>query len=149
MSTESAKGFETLMGGVEAAAQFRNGRAEKVWVRQLPIEDYPKLLGLMEDEQKQIELYVMSQEEGAAWRPVPAGWAKTLTAQSHDELMEKAEELNRDFFGRWLRRRMGKMEAIRPGLTDDLVRGLKGQGSPSSAPQLRPIQGLVSPKSGG
>ena len=157
MSTESKQSFETLIGGAVTTIHRKPewGRQE-VFVRQLPIEDYPKLLGLMDDEGAQLELYCLvkgppdstdkTHGTDARWVPVEKGWAKTLTPAAHDSLMEKAEELNRDFFGRWLRRRMAKMEAIRPGLTEEMVRGASG--SRDSAPKLRPIAGLASRRPG-
>jgi hypothetical protein len=150
--------FTTLMGGKEITVTRRDGSAESVWVRQLPIEDYPKLLLLLDDELGQVELYCLvavgglrsageaqaggsrPAEQEQNWAAVPAGWAKTLRPESHELVINTAEGLNRDFFSRWMRRRMGRLELVRPGLADQVFAGLAGGAGavPAGSPNLSP-----------
>lgn len=118
----------TLMGGTEVEVRLQDGSSEVVKVLQLQIEQYPRLLSLLDDERAQVELYCGR----------PAGWAAKLAVASHHRIMAVAEELNGDFFGAWLRRKMGKLELLKPGLADDLLRGLI---SPGGAPKPRSSAG--------
>jgi len=103
-----------VMGGAEMDVTLRAGGVERVKVLLLDIEQYPKLLASLEDERTQVELYCGR----------PPGWARTLTPAAHDLVMKTAEELNRDFFSSWVQRRMAKLEVIKPGLLEGLVRQL-------------------------
>jgi len=136
--------FETMMGYAEVTVRIRQGattRTESVRVMQLEIEQYPEMLKRFDDERAQIELYCQrlnnpadapSEKAGGIWGPVPTGWAKTLTPDSHDLVMETGERLNRDFFGRWVQRRMAKLEAMRPGVTERMFAVLAPGAKPSS-----------------
>ena len=77
--------------------------AETVFVRQLPIRLFPQLRAALQDEGKMIELYCDK----------PAGWADGLTVESHEELIAKGDEINRDFFSRWVER-MKSREGLVP-----------------------------------
>jgi hypothetical protein len=104
---------ETLFGGTKVSVQFKGKTDnEEVFVRQLEVDAYPKLLDISMDEFKQIELYCDK----------PAGWAKTLTPKSHNEIMETAERLNSDFFSPWAARQLKRLERIRPGLVETAMR---------------------------
>ena len=113
MDPKEANTFETVMGGADLVVRHRDGTDDTVKVLQLPIADYPRLLASLENEEAQLELYCGK----------PTGWAGTLSLQSHNALMEKAEELNGDFFSRWAKRRLAKMEVLRPGAMDKLFDG--------------------------
>ncbi len=142
--------FETLLGGAEMEVEFVGGEKAKVWVRQLAIEEYPRLLMLLEDEVGQVELYCRVATGGdkggekGGWEAVPEGWGRGLTPASHDAVMTKAEELNRDFFYRWLRRRLEKVELIRPGLVERMVEGLAvGAGPGGKGPGGSSLRGTA------
>jgi hypothetical protein len=131
MSTETLKEpttFETLIGGKELSVTMRDGKTETVKVLQLPIADYPKLLGSLENEEAQIELYCAK----------PAGWSKELMPASHDAVMEEAERINGDFFSRWAQRRMRKLEALRPGMVEKMFANLQAAVRPGSLPGSPP-----------
>lgn len=64
------------------------------------------------------------------WQPVPKGWAKLLTPESHNRLMVEAERLNHDFFSQWLQRHLAKMELLKPGIVEKLIGGLISQNTP-------------------
>jgi len=126
-STPTAQdNFTTMMGGIDLTVTLQDGSSETVKVLQLPIEKYPELAAKWGDEQAQIDLYCSK----------PSGWAKTLTVASHDQVMEEAEKVNGDFFTRWLRRRMGKVDALRPGALDKVF---ETSTLPSSSPK-RPLR---------
>lgn len=132
--TESAMSMATVMGGTEIAVQMKDRSSAVVWVRQLEIEDYPELLKRMDDERAQIELYCRipapaGVSQTPEWEPVPPGWSKKLSVEGHDLVMTTAEEINRDFFARWLQRRFAKLEAVRPGLTEKLLDSLGAAGA--------------------
>jgi hypothetical protein len=128
-NTETVKGptgFETLMGGKDVTVTYQDGKTEAVRVRQLCIEDYPKLLAAMQDEATQAELYCGKE----------VGWAKQLTTECHDLVMEEGERINADFFGRWVQRRMRKLKLLGPELTDKLVGALANAQSKPTSPGL-------------
>ena len=116
----------TLLGGSPATASTRQGTTEEVFLRQLPVRLYPKLRDLASDESAQLELYCDR----------PSGWADTLTPESHEALLAAAEDLNSDFFQRWVERQRTKQERVigetasvlaalqksNPGLVDDLLK---------------------------
>lgn len=109
MSTEniSPTPTETVMGGLNVIVTHSDKGTDTVFVRQLAIEDYPKLLQAQDDECKMIELYCDR----------PIGWAKTLSPDSHEKLVEEGERLNSDFFLRWVQRRISRQERLLPGIT--------------------------------
>lgn len=141
-NTEKTPPMSTLIGGVtETVIVLDEGKpvAVEVEVRQLAIKDYPQLLEAQGNEIAQLQLYCGRPKE----------WVERLTPDSHEKLITVAEELNGDFFGRWLSRQMGRLERIRPGLGEKLfTQGTlaPAETSPSSPPKLRPIAGLPGSK---
>lgn len=156
--------FAELMGGQEIAVNHRDGTNEPVRVRALPIAEFPELLKVIDDEigQAQLDRQVQTKSEAwktanarnpkaeveaidAEWMAAPAGWAASLTPESHETVISTAEALNADFFWRWMRRRMDKLEKIRPGLAEKMFAGVSaaaaGLGSPSSSPKSAPTAG--------
>ena len=93
----------TLLGGEKLGLQFLSGETGEVFVRQLPIKDYPAYLACQQDELRQVEL-LCGQEKP---------WAETLTPESHESVITLGDKLNSDFFSRWLERKK-KREAILP-----------------------------------
>lgn len=155
MKSEERKvsSFETLMGYAQGRVARVDGTTEEIRIRQLPVDEYLKLMELLADEQGQIELYCLRQQplspalspsDGARekqpreqeWEVVPKGWARGLTVESHMAVIEQAEALNGDFFDRWLRRLKKKVEIVRPGLFEDLAKAVGlGSNLPSSSPK--------------
>jgi hypothetical protein len=164
--------FAELMGGQEIAVTHRDGTSEPVRVRALPIAEFPELLKVLDDELGQVQLYCEIRRpntEGrkkaeirnpkaeseieaidAEWMAAPAGWAATLMPDSHELVISTAEALNKDFFWRWMRRRMDKLELVRPGLAEKMFAGVGaaalGLGLPSSSPKSAPTAGSPGPK---
>jgi hypothetical protein len=134
--TASETNFDTLMGAVEVTIKKRDGTTEKIKVLQLPVEKYPELASRLHDEGKQIELYCERQEPEGTWKPVPIGWAAALSPAAHNQVMETAGDLNKDFFEAWLRRRVATMEAMRPGVIEKFL-AVEAQTLPSTSPKRR------------
>lgn len=120
---------ETLMGSTDVAAVLQDGSRERVRVLQLPVAKYPELAAALVDEGRQLEIYCGQ----------PTGWAATLAPGSHNELMETAERLNRDFFDAWLRRRMAKVELVRPGAVEKFFAPGAAAGAAGAAGQISPV----------
>ena len=106
--------FNTLMGGKELVIwRLAEGaeREETVRVRQLPIKLYPRMLECVDDEAALVELYCDQ----------PKGWAETLSLDSFEAIVAEADKLNADFFSRWVARRLGRMERVKPGITERML----------------------------
>jgi hypothetical protein len=97
-----------LAGGVEIEASFvknaEGTETEKVFVRELAVEEYPKLLAALNDERRQVEIFCDK----------PEGWAKRLRPRSHNEIMQAGEALNKDPFFDWFARRMERARKMTP-----------------------------------
>lgn len=116
---------ETLFGGLEMEADLAAGGAEKVFIRQIPIRQMPRMLAALEDENRLVELFCDK----------PEGWSDTLTVESFEKIINEGERLNADFFSRWVQRRLTRQEKVMPGITEKLARnaGLPlPTGSPSA-----------------
>lgn len=133
----------TLLGHVELTwPDPARDTLERVYVRQLPVKDYPRLQQLIAqgDECRLVEFYCGK----------PDGWAETLRPDTHTQIIEAAEELNRDFFSRWEARQRARQQAMQQQalesssllekLPKDVVDRLleKITGSPSSSPTAQP-----------
>lgn len=101
----------TLAGGVDLAVTLKSGATETVKVIEIAVEDYPALFAAINDEQRQVEIFCAK----------PAGWAKTLTPKSHNAVMERGEELNKEPFFGWCARRIDKGMRLAPAAARDLV----------------------------
>ena len=82
----------TLTEGTELSVALVDGSTETVRVRKLPIEEYPQYLRSMGDESAQAELLCGK----------PAGWAAELTRESREAVIDAGDDLNADFFSRWI-----------------------------------------------
>jgi hypothetical protein len=108
MSNEAIKAtpFETIIGGTDAIVTLRDKSSEAVFIHQLPIEQFPKLLSVQDDEPKMVELFCQKQP----------GWASTLSLESIEHVIAEGERLNSDFFSRWVHRKLARQERLVPGL---------------------------------
>lgn len=104
----------TLLGGAEIPCHFTNGPAAIVRVRQLPVRLMPRYLEALDDEPAFVELLCDK----------PAGWADTLTIESHEAILAEGERLNREAFFSWLVRRADRQERMAPGSTDERTKAL-------------------------
>lgn len=131
-SETKAEGLVLAAGGVEVEIEYREtGQKEFVKVAQLPVRSMERYLRVFDDEEKAIELFCGKQD----------GWAALLTAASHNELIEKGQEINFPLFEGWYRRRMARAELLSPGvnakimdLMGDVARSAIESTSPSSSP---------------
>lgn len=92
----------TILGGEEIRVTTVDGKTETVKVRQLPLSAYPAYLACQDDECVQVALLCDREP----------GWADTLTIESVEAILAKGDEINADFFGRWLRRRAARLDRI-------------------------------------
>ena len=130
----------TLLGASELTVRLQDGSTEYVRVKQLPVKAYQELLKRQGDEVSQIELYCEHRlKEEEPWTPATRDWAESLMPDGHQAIIVKAEELNADFFGAWVRRQMNRMERFNPGLAEKLFAGVAAGAAktalPSSAPK--------------
>lgn len=79
-----------------------DGTTEAVKVMQLPIRSMGDYLAAIDDESKLVELAANKE----------AGWSDSLTEESFEAVIIKMEELNADFFFRWLNRRAKRMAGL-------------------------------------
>lgn len=106
--------METLNGGSNLTAHYKDGTCETVKVRQLPIRLLPDYLKTVDDECARLELLCDK----------PAGWSDKLTQESHVDLLTAGEGLNNDSFFAWLRRRVQRQERLVPGSSGELGKHL-------------------------
>jgi hypothetical protein len=104
----------TLMGGKQLVAYHLDGTQEIVDLKQLPVRLLPQYLATIDDEASRLEMILGK----------PAGWADTITSDSHVELLEAGEGLNSDSFSAWLRRRVQRQEQLVPGSSGELGKQL-------------------------
>ena len=104
----------TLMGGKQLVACHLDGTQEIVDLKQLPVRLLPQYLATIDDEASRLEMILGK----------PAGWADTITSDSHVELLEAGEGLNSDSFSAWLRRRVQRQEQLVPGSSGELGKQL-------------------------
>jgi hypothetical protein len=102
----------TLLGGEEIEAIRLDGKTERVKVRQLAVELYPKFLVAVGDEIAMIALYCDRDAE----------WVRSLTTESFNAIADKGRDLNLPFFRSWLKRGLEWTEALRPGSIEKLNR---------------------------
>ncbi len=93
--------FDTLIGGIKLTVTVAGAPTEVV-VKQLPVSLYPHYLATMADECRQVELLCGQ----------PEGWAESLSPESHEQIITTGDELNADFFGRWVARREARQKSM-------------------------------------
>jgi hypothetical protein len=132
--------MNTILGGANVPVTLLDGSTQAIFVRQLPVKLYPKLLEAMQDELKHIDLLCDK-----------AGLAETLAPEGHEAILNAGEKLNADFFSRWLARKQkresllpkpdmsealqvfSEMQKTNPQLTEELLKRVLA--SPSSSPK--------------
>lgn len=97
-----------LFGGEPIEIKLADGTPEIVNVRILPVREFPRLAMDIENEAHRIEVFCAKEK----------GWADTLSRESHEALIAKGDELNADFFIRWVRRNLDLQEKLVPGITE-------------------------------
>jgi hypothetical protein len=115
------------MGGKQLVAYHLDGTQEIVDLKQLPVRLLPQYLATIDDEASRLEMILGK----------PAGWADTITSDSHVELLEAGEGLNSDSFSAWLRRRVQRQEQLVPGSSGELGKQLLLSASPTGSRNAR------------
>lgn len=100
----------TALGGAEMEITYLTGGKETVKVRQVPVRHMEKYLLAIDDEPAAVELFCGREK----------GWSETLTEESFNAVAEKGQDINLPFFGPWLRRRMKRLEVLKPGFSTSL-----------------------------
>lgn len=112
--------FEDIVGYKEIEVVFRDGSKETVRVKQVGLEDCQLLMRLL-SEQDDLALI-------AFYTGRDLDWASKLTPESQEYILDAAEELNSDFFQRWLRRRTKYRQLLMGTVADqDLVQKALGE----------------------
>ena len=102
-----SESFTVLLGGITVGVTKKDGAALDVFVKQLAIKDYPKYLVAQDNESDMVALATDLTPENQA----------ALTIEAHEKLVAKVEELNMDFFSRWVARHLARQERLIPGLS--------------------------------
>jgi hypothetical protein len=100
-----------IAGGRDITVRKLDGGTESVFVRQVPIQEFQRLLLSMESEPALAEVFTAR----------PQGWADTLVNESIEQVILVGEEINADFFSRWVQRRIARQEKLIPGITEKLA----------------------------
>ena len=93
---------ETLFGGVTLDLQTAGGAVVQVKARQLPLTDYERALGLVDDEFKFMS-FVCGQ---------PPEWSTTLHPDSYETLVAEVTRVNQAFFAYAVRRAQAAMNKV-------------------------------------
>jgi hypothetical protein len=100
-----------LFGGETVSVQKADGSTEEIFVRIVPIKEFPRIMVNLENESALAEIYCNK----------PAGWSDSLPNESIQTLINLGEKLNDDFFVSWATRRLARLNKAMPGLTERLV----------------------------
>lgn len=91
-----------ILGELNATVRMQDGTEEQVVVRQLPLSAMFGYSQIQDDDAAHVELLCDK----------PSGWGDTVAEDSVDDILRLGDELNADFFGRWLRRRSARLTRI-------------------------------------
>jgi hypothetical protein len=95
----------TLLGGTEIAVNKLDGTEERVFVRQVPVRHFPKLLESLADEFALARIYTQKDD----------AWLDALAPEAFEKIITEGERLNSDFFSRWWDRTRARVERVAPG----------------------------------
>lgn len=142
----------TLIGGRRVKVHFADGREEEILVRQLPVREYDRAFGLVEDE---IALTALICARDITWivGKLPEG-EDGMLPESYELLQQTAQEVNaKGFFGYATRRsqkesafKMQMLDAMKDMTPEQLAaaaaagaqaRSTSPTGSPASVPRPR------------
>lgn len=95
-----------VLGGEYVDVMFRNGKSDRVWVKELTARDLMDgtIFSLVSDEAALVEYYCGRE----------AGWDDTLIGESHAKIMEVGERLNHPILAGWASRRKQTADFIAP-----------------------------------
>jgi hypothetical protein len=100
-----------LHGGKEVIVRVSADLNETVFVRQLAIREKTEYLAAQDDEDKIIALVTGR----------PDKWIHALPIAQAEKLVLAADEVNGDFFHRWLTRRADRIERVAPGTRERML----------------------------
>jgi hypothetical protein len=110
-----AEELTAVMGGTEVEVVHLDGSKEMIKVRELGADEIQTYALIIDDEVKSAELFCSK----------PDGWAKTLTPESFNKVMDTGQELNLPLFSAWFRRSMKRREATNPGISKMISENLE------------------------
>lgn len=116
----------TINGGEEIKVMFKNGEKEFVKVRELPVALMEKYAQCIASDTASVELYCDK----------PEGWSDTLTRESFSAVADLGLELNRVFFGGWLRRRLKISETINPEGSEKIQKAFRDATANAAPPTI-------------
>jgi len=112
----------TLFGFTEVSVKLLDGTSHTVRVRQLPVRQMHAFLQAQDNEAQMIELACQ----------LDSATVDLLAPESHELLIAKIEEVNADFFSRWVARLKNRTERLMPGVMEKRLSAL-GTSLPSAA----------------
>ena len=98
--------MSTLNGGENFTVTKRDGTTETVFVKQVPVSQFPQYLKALDEETQMIAI--------ACGKDV--AFSDALAPESFEQLIEKIEGINNDFFQRWFQRKAKRMEILLGGV---------------------------------
>lgn len=110
------------LGGITVRVTLLNGLSEEVWVKQLPLRQMPDYAAAVDNPATLIRLCTGKADE----------WVDRLSAESFEALALKCDEVNSDFFSRWV------ALAQRRGANLSAILEKAGVSLPAITPTLRP-----------
>ena len=104
----------TLFGFTEVSVKLLDGTTRPVQVRQLPVRQMHAYLQAQDNEARMIELACQ----------LDSATVDLLAPESHEQLIAKIEEVNADFFSRWVARLKDRTERLLPGVMEKRLSAL-------------------------
>lgn len=97
-------GIETLLGNRELTVTKNDGKTESVKVIQFGVDLCREYAAIMQSGDEGLEIEFLCCKE--------PGWAKSLSPQSQELIVTAGNEVNGDFFSRWLARRSSREKLL-------------------------------------
>ena len=96
--------LNTLLAGKELTVDKSDGTSEEVKVIQFGVNLCQKYASIVQSADEAREIEFLCQK--------PEGWAASLKPASQEEILNTGNELNADFFARWLGRRSSREKLL-------------------------------------
>ncbi len=129
--------LNTLLGAAEYTAIKRDGPSEPIKIKQLPVRSLPAYRMALNNEVELVKLVTGKDD----------AFIDSLSNESFERIVEIGEELNRDFFGRWLARQKKREDVLpksSPAETLELLSVME-KTSPDLFKKIVESAGLTSP----
>ncbi len=94
--------LNTLLGEAEFTATKRDGTSEPIKIKQLPVRSLPAYRMALNNEVELVKLLCDKSDI----------FVNDINHESFERIVEIGEELNRDFFGRWLARQKKREDVL-------------------------------------